>query len=243
MDPTRRNALVAGVLYLLLVLIAPIRLVYIPGELFVGGDIAATVANISAHAGLFRIGILGDLFCATLEVFLALALFRLFKDVDRGAAILMVVLGLMPVPLYFVNVFNDFAVAHLLLGETPPAGFDAAQVTGLVALAMKLHEGGIQMLQIFWGLWLLPLALLALRSGVIPRLVGYWLAINGVAYLALTVTGLAAPSLMRTVSLAAVPAQLGEVVFTACLLWVGMRGRAAGSADGDADAQVSPAVA
>lgn len=227
MDTTKRDATTAGLLYLLLVVVAPLRLVYIPSQLFVGDDMAATAANIASHAGLFRLGILSDLFCATLEVFLTLALFRLFKDVDRRAAVLMAVLGLMPVPLYFVNVFNDVAVAHLLLGPAPVAGFDAAQVTSLVGLAFRLHDAGINMLQIFWGAWLFPLAALAWKSRLIPRFVAAWLAVNGVAYLALSATGLAAPSWNGTVSLLALPAQLGEVAFVACLLWRGIRSRRA----------------
>jgi uncharacterized MnhB-related membrane protein len=186
---------------------------------------AATAVNIAANPGLFQLGILSDVFCATLEVFLTLALFRLFKDVDRRSAILMAVLGLMPVPLYFVNVLNDVALAHLLLGAAPPAGFDATQVSSLVGLAARLHEAGIHMLQIFWGAWLFPLAALALKSRWMPRVVGLWLVANGVAYLALSLSGLAAPSLRATVAMLAVPAQLGEVTFTACLLWLGLRGK------------------
>lgn len=70
METIKSNARTAGVLYLLLVLVAPLRLVYIPNTLFVGGDIAATVANISASPLLFQAGMLADLFCGTLEVFL-----------------------------------------------------------------------------------------------------------------------------------------------------------------------------
>lgn len=223
MDTTKRQALIAGVLYFLLVVVAPIRLVYIQNELFASHDAAATVASIVAHAGLFRLGILADLFCATLEVFLTLALYQLFRDVDKRAAVLMAVLGLMPVPLYFVNVFNDLAIAHALLGPAPLAGFDAARIEAVVALASRMHESGIHMLQIFWGAWLFPLASLAYRSRLVPRPVGVWLAINGLAYLALSVTGLAMPAMNAAVAMVAVPAQLGEVAFTACLLWLAVR--------------------
>lgn len=219
---TKRNALIAGTLYLLLVLVAPVRLVYIQNELF-AGDAAASVANIVANPGLFRLGMLTDLFCATLEVFLTLALYQLFRPFDRRSAVLMAVLGLMPVPLYFVNVFNDAAIAHLVLGAAPDTGFDAGQVASLVGLASALHDFGIHVLQIFWGGWLFPLAVLAYKSRLTPRFVAIWLAINGLAYLALSLAGLAAPSVSGTVAILAVPAQLGEVAFTACLLWAGLR--------------------
>ncbi|MDQ3205868.1 MAG: DUF4386 domain-containing protein [Pseudomonadota bacterium] len=225
MDTLKSNARTAAALYLLLVLVAPLRLVYIPNTLFVGGDVAATAANIAAHPGLFQLGILGDLFCGTLEVFLALALFRLFKDVHRGLAVLMAVLGLMPVPLYFVNVLNDVAVSHLVSGASPLAGFTQEQLISLAGLALRLHDAGINALQIFWGAWLFPLAMLVIRSQFMPRFVGVWLLVNGVGYLALSFAGFAAPQLNATVSLLVLPAQLGEVVFTVCLLIIGVRGR------------------
>lgn len=223
MDKIKRHALIAGTLYLLLVLVAPVRLVYVQNELFASGDAAAVVSKVLANPGLLRLGILTDLFCATLEVFLTLALYQLFRPVDRRRAVLMAVLGLMPVPLYFLNVFNDAAVVHLVLDATPNADRDAAQIASLVGLATDLHDFGIHVLQIFWGAWLFPLAALAYGSRLMPRFVALWLAVNGLAYLALSLTGLAAPSLGDTVSILAVPAQLGEVVFTGCLLWASLR--------------------
>lgn len=223
MDPFNRKAALAGSLYLLLVLVAPIRLVYVQNEVFVHDDVVATIANVAAHPGLFRLGILTDLFCATLEVFLTLALYQLFHAVDRRAAILMAVLGLMPVPLYFFNVFNDVAIAHLVLAPGAADGADGAAVRLLVGLAGELHDMGVHVLQIFWSAWLFPLAWLAYRSRRVPRGVAIWLAVNGVAYLALSLSGLVAPSTLALVSMLALPAQLGEVVFTGCLLWRGLR--------------------
>src|SRR6185437_9064248 len=61
MTTLSRNARVAGLLYLTLV-IAPLRLIYIPSKLIVSGNAAATAGNIAAHQTLFRLGILTDLF-------------------------------------------------------------------------------------------------------------------------------------------------------------------------------------
>src|SRR5438874_469458 len=85
MTPLNRNARIAGLLYLTL-LSAPLRLIYIPTKLFVSGNASATSNNIAAHQMLFRLGILSDLFTATMAIFLTLALYRLFKAVDQGLA-------------------------------------------------------------------------------------------------------------------------------------------------------------
>ena len=61
------------------------------------GNATATASNIAAHELLFRVGIVSDLLCGTILIFLALALYRLLKGVDRNLAVLMVILGgLMP---------------------------------------------------------------------------------------------------------------------------------------------------
>jgi hypothetical protein len=109
MTSLSRNARVAGLLYLTL-MTAPLRLIYIQDKLIVSGNAAATANNIAAHQTLFRLGILSDLFTATMSIFLTLALYRLFKAVDQGLAVVMVILGaLMATPIYFLNTINDAA--------------------------------------------------------------------------------------------------------------------------------------
>jgi Domain of unknown function (DUF4386) len=74
MTSLSRNARIAGLLYLTL-LTAPLRLIYIPSKLFVSGNATATANNIAAHEMLFRLlGIVSDLFTATMAIFLTLAL-------------------------------------------------------------------------------------------------------------------------------------------------------------------------
>src|SRR3979409_37938 len=92
MSSTNNPGRVAGFLSLLL-LAAPVRLIYIPSKLFVHGNASATANNIAAHETLFRLGIVGDLFCGTIVIFVALALYRLFKGVDQDLAVLVVILG------------------------------------------------------------------------------------------------------------------------------------------------------
>jgi hypothetical protein len=127
MNSLNRNARVAGLLYLTL-LTAPLRLLYIPGKLFVTANASATSNNIAAHETLFRLGILSDLFTATMAIFLTLALYRLFKEVDQGLARLMVILGaLMVTPIYFLNTINDAAALLLARGPNVLSAIDKPQ--------------------------------------------------------------------------------------------------------------------
>jgi hypothetical protein len=222
MSSTRNPGRVAGFLYLLLVVAAPLRLIYVPSKLFVHGNATATASNIVAHELLFRLGIVTDLFCGTILIFLTLALYRLFERVDRNLAVVMVILGgLMPATIDFLNVLNDAAALVLVRGADFLSVFDKPQRDALAMLFLRLHGQEIVAAEILWGLWLFPLAILVYRSRFLPRFLGVWLIINGFAYLILSFTGLLLPQYENMVSNIAFPAQLGEVAF---MLWLVIKG-------------------
>ncbi len=217
MDSTKKNARVAGFLYLLL-LGAPLRLVYIPSTLFVSGNATATANNIAAHELLFRLGIVCDLLTGTFSILLLLALYRLLKGVDQGLAVLMMILGtVMSTPIYFLNTLNDVAALLFARGGDFLSVFDKPQRDALAMLFLRLHYHGVLANEIFWGLWLFPFGLLVYRSRFLPRILGVWLIINGFAYLATSFTGLLLPQYERMVSKIAFPAMFGEL---AIILWL-----------------------
>jgi len=221
MSSTNNPGRVAGFLYLFL-LAAPLRLIYIPSKLFVHGNATATANNIAAHETLFRFGIVGDLFTGTMVIFVALALYRLFKGVDQNQAVLMVILGgVLPSAIYFFNALNDAAALTLARGGDFLSVFEKPQRDALAMLFLRLHHQEVVAAEIFWGLWLFPLGVLAYRSRFLPRFLGVWLVINGFAYLAMSFTGLLLPQYEDMVSNIAFPAQLGELAF---MLWLVIKG-------------------
>ncbi|MET3650839.1 DUF4386 domain-containing protein [Dyella japonica] len=230
MTTLKRDARIAGLIYLALTLVAPFRLIYIPGALFVHGDAAATAHNIATHELMFRLGIFGDLVTGVVSLFLTFTLYHFFKDVDKKLAALMFVLGFMDTPLYFFNTLNDVAALLLVNGADFLGAFDQAQREGLMALFLRMHGQAISCAEMFWGLWLIPLALLIIKSRFVPRLLGYWLILNGLAYLALCVSGVVFPAYEDTVSQIAFPLQLGEVAFVLWMVIMGAKPRADGFA-------------
>jgi len=222
MSSTHNPGRVAGFLYLLLVVFAPLRLIYIPSTLFVRGNATATANNIAAHELLFRLGIATDLFCGTILIFLVLALYRLLKGVDQNLAVLMVILGgVLPAAVDFFNVLNDAAALMLVRGADFLSVFDKPQRDALAMLFLRLHHQEIVAAEILWGLWLFPLAILVYRSRFLPRFLGIWLIINGFAYLTISFTGLLLPQYEDMVSNIAFPALLGEMAF---MLWLVIKG-------------------
>ena len=222
MSSTHNPGRVAGLWYLLLTVIGPLRLIYIPSKLFVTGNATATVNNIAAHEWLFRFGIVGDLVCAVILIFLVLAFYRLFKDVDQYLAVLVVILGgVMPAVIYFVNVVSDSGALMVVRGADFLSAFDKPQRDALVVLLLRLHGHQNTAAEILWGLWLFPLAILVYRSPFLPRFLGVWLVINGFAYVIMSFTGLLLPQYQDKVFIISQPALLGEL---ALMLWLVIKG-------------------
>jgi Domain of unknown function (DUF4386) len=237
MTTARSPARVAGILYLLLVVAAPLRLMYIPSTLFVRGNATATASKIAAHESLFRLGIVSDLFCGTILIFLVLALYRLLKGVDQSLAVLMVILGgVMPAAIDFFNVLNDAAALMLVRGADFLSVFEKPQRDALAMLFLRLHHQEIVAAEILWGLWLFPLAILVYRSRFLPRFLGVWLILNGFAYLTMSFTGLLLPQYEDMVSNIAFPALLGEMAF---MVWLVIKGAKPQSLDAAASASAA----
>jgi hypothetical protein len=219
-------------LYLAVVLLGPIRLLYIPNALFVTGNAAATAHNIASHEQLFRIGIFADLLTATVEIFVMLALYRLLNGAGRTLALVMVILGMADVPNYFINTLNDFGALAFARGTGFAAAFAPPQRDAMVMQYLYLHHYGVVVNEVFWGLWLLPFGVLVYRSGFLPRVLGAWLVLNGGAYLAQNAAGVLLPQYADLVANIALPLQFGEVAIVLWLIVMGAKERSAIAAPG-----------
>ena len=107
-----------------------------------------------------------------------LVLYQLLKAVHRRMALLMVMCFLAGVPIAMLNELNHFAVLLLLHGADYLGAFSADQLHALVPLLLNVHEYGINIATIFWGLWLFPMGYLVFKSRFLPNSrypADYWL--------------------------------------------------------------------
>jgi len=222
MRATRNLGRVVGLWYLSLVLFGPLTLLYIPNKLFLHGDAAATATNIAAHQLLFRVGMVADLFGSIVLIFLVFAFYRLFKDVDQQLAVWLVITGgVMPAVLQLVNFVNDAGALMVAQGPGFLSVFDKPQRDALVLLFVQLREHQITAAEILWGVWLFPMGALTYKSGFLPRFIGVWLIINGIAYVVLCVSRVMLPEYSDKLFIYLQPALFGELVI---MLWLVIKG-------------------
>src|SRR6266851_1015932 len=175
MSSTKNPGRFAGLVYILMSIPGFFAMVYVPSKLIVHGNAAATASNIVAHETLFRLGIAAELIGMAGFIFVADALYDLLKGVNRRHASLMVTLIVVSVPIVFVNELNSIAALVLVRGGDFLSAFESPQRYAAAMFFLNLHGRGFVVAEIFWGLWLFPLALLVYRSRFLPRFLGVWL--------------------------------------------------------------------
>ncbi len=218
MNSIQKTVRLAGFLYLALAVLSAFGLVYVPSLLIVAGDAATTAHNIVASESLFRLGFMSNLIAFTVNVFVALLLYKLLKPVNKNMAALMVVLILVGLGIGMLNELNQF-VALLLLGSGDYlAVFTGAQLQALAALFLDIYQQGFSIAHIFWGLWLFPLGYLVFKSGFLPKVIGLLLLVAGVGYLVDFTLFFLFPAIPLTVSEFTF---VGEVLL---LLWLLIKG-------------------
>ncbi len=178
-----KTARVAGYLYLMLFPLGIFGIIYIPSSLIVLGDAATTASNIMANELLYRLSIVTALTLQIVYIFLALALYKLLNPVDKNNAVLMVILVLVAAPIAMLNELNHVAVLLVLSGSDFLTTFSLDQVQASVPLFLNLHEHGVFIAQIFWGLWLFPMGYLIFKSNFLPLALGILMIIGGFGYL------------------------------------------------------------
>jgi hypothetical protein len=219
-----RDARVAGLLYLIAIVVGVFDLMYLPDKIVKLGDAAATAHNILANPFVLRLAIVADLVAGVIWLFVMLALYKLLRDVDEIQAGLMLILGgFMQVPLYFVGVVFYVGALLVVTDHVLSASFVGAQQDATAYLFLRLHHYQIQASLVFAGLWLFPFGILVCKSGFLPRTIGVWLVLNGFAWLGICFTGFLAPQYSNTVSNVTFPLTLGEFAITFWLLIMGAR--------------------
>ena len=221
MHSTVKAARIAGAIYLSMVVTGPFSLMYVPNKLIVSGNATATAGNILAHETMFLLAILAGLTGSVIFICLAIALCRLFREVDQTQALLLVGLVLVSATVGFFDELNNLAALTLFRGGEFLSVFSKDQLDALGMLFIRLHHEGIVINELFWGLWLLPFGVLVYKSRFLPRILGVWLIVNCFAYVMISLTGLLWPQNYSKVFNLSQPVLFGEI---AIMLWLLIRG-------------------
>ena len=215
-----RTGRVTALWYLGLAITGAIGFLLIRGSIYVDGDPGATATNLTENEGLARLGIGLDLGIVITQTVAALWFYRLFRHVDSFAAASLTALGLVnAVAIMIATAFSATALA-VAIGATPAPGGDLAASAQLL---YDLNDTTWSVGSVFFGLWLIPMGYLVLKSGTMPRLLGWVLVTGGFCYVLGAYVGFLFPDSGGVEDALAFPATVGELWIIGFLLIRGMR--------------------
>jgi len=213
----KRLARTAGLYYLLLGVFGGFAQGYLWPSILVAGDAAATAANLRDNADLIRFGVVAELLGQTFFVLLALTLYALLKHVHAGAARLMVVLVILAAGITCFNVVFELEGLQIATGVVDTSAVEADASNALALVMLELQHYGIFVAQLFFALWLTPLAYLTYKSGQFPRLLSLVLVLATVSYVIDLLVAILSPAVSANIHgyFGIVPAiaEIGMVLF------------------------------
>lgn len=176
------TARIAAILTLLIVVLAPFSMLYIPTTLIIPGDAATTASNIMASEGLFRAGMVSDSIVFLIEIVLTVLLYVLVKPVNKTLSLAAAFSRLAMTVIQGVNLLNYFIVLLLLSGAGYLTVFAPDQLEAFALLFLNAHESVVLIWGLFFGLHLLVFGYLVYKSGYLPKFLGVLLIIVSLCY-------------------------------------------------------------
>jgi hypothetical protein len=208
-----RIARTTGLFYLGLAITGGLGFLLIRPRLYAPGDSATTLANVLGNESLARAGVAVELLVVITQALAAWWFYRLFRKAEPAGAFGVAAFGL-------ANAIMILGSAALLGTAVEMAAAGQADTVQLLFLMSDnlWGAGGI-----FFGLWLIPMGTCVLRSGLLPRPLGWVLLAGGAGYVLGTFLRYLAPGMTTAADLVVIPATIGEFWVIAYLLIKGVR--------------------
>lgn len=191
----RRYARLAGVAMLLSAVFGFLGEMYLPGRIIVGGDAAATAANIRGNPTLLRLAFASYLVEGICDVALLVFFYILLKPVNRHLALLSAFFGIVSMVTFAIAQSSFFAASLILRDTGGMAAFTVAQREALALLATRIATMIAWLFAGMYGIASMIRGYLIARSGYLPRALGILLVIGGAGFFLKSATYILAPAL------------------------------------------------
>ena len=182
MNSIQTTARTTGILILIMAVIAPFGMLYVPSTLIVPGDAATTAKHMMASEGLFRAGIASDSIVFLIEIALCALLYFLLEPVSKTLALVAAFARLAMTVIQGINLLNLFFALLLLSGTGYLTVFAPDQLHALMLLFLNVHQSVVHIWGLAFGLHLFVLGYLVYKSGYLPKFVGVVLIVAAVCY-------------------------------------------------------------
>jgi hypothetical protein len=217
-------ARVGGVLYLIIIALGMIEEAFIRGRITVGGDAAATFANLRKMEMLWRTGIAIEMLVIIITIALSVVLYVLTRPVHKELALLALLFSTIATAVEGAYSIQLVEALFPLGRNSYLTAFTPGQLQAMTALAMKAHVFGFGIALLLFGPFFFVTGYLIFTSGYFPKPLGLLYQLAGLAYMFNGFALVLAPQFAgRAFMIMAGPAFIGETSFAVWLLVKGVR--------------------
>lgn len=213
----KKSGIIAGVSLIIMAITAGFSYGYVH-SLLIGESAEMTMQNLIDNKGLFIMGILGWIIIFITDLIVALALYRVFKSTSKVPSQITAGIRI----LYTLGL--GFAIFHLI-AIIPNIGVEGSDLE-IMSRFNKFQNIWSSALVIF-GLHLLGLGYLSIKSKFIPAILGILLYIAGLSYTFIPVlkqiTSLDQGLIARAETILSIPMALGEILLAILLIYLGFK--------------------
>jgi hypothetical protein len=149
----------------------------------VTADAGATGTNILSHVSMYRGGLAFDLVSNLIYLALTALLFGLFRAVNRGLALIAALFSLVGCTVQIVGGLLRVAPLVILSNPQSAIAFGAQQSHSVALLSLVLYNTVFQISFVLFGCFEIATGFLIIQSTFLPRWLGWWWIVAGVAAL------------------------------------------------------------
>ncbi|MCB2221645.1 MAG: DUF4386 domain-containing protein [Bacteroidetes bacterium] len=222
MTASKKLLKIAGISYLIIFFTAIFANFVAIENIVVSGDAKATFANLINNELVFRLAILSFIITIIFDVVIAWALWVLLKPVNKNFSLFAAWFRLVHAIVFAVGLFHLVSIIRISFGDANFYNLSGEQMASQVLLFFTQFNDTWLIGLIFFGVHLIALGYLLLRSKLAPKFIGILLYIAGIGYMIDSAAGLLYPNYadmeMVSMIIIIIPGVVGELSFTVWLL-------------------------
>ena len=222
--PERRAAIIAGIAYAVLTVLALFAMSVLNG-VTEPDDPAATVDNIATSKTLFGASLAAFTIVLIADGVVAWALYVFFQRTSRELSLFAAFFRIAYVATAAAALMNLLVVLKLVDGAGYSTTLDTGGRAAQVMLSLDAYNEGFFLALVFFGVHLLLLGYVMVRSDYAPSVLGMLVVLAGIAYVVIDLVRVAQPDyrdhedlLLPLLAVLAVPGEIGLIGW---LLWKG----------------------
>ncbi len=214
----KKQGIIAGTALVIMAIAAGFSFGYAHANLVTDSP-GITLQNLTADKSLFFAELFGWSIIFITDLVVAAALYLFFRTVSKQISLITAIIRIVYTLILGLAIVQLFKIIPLLSGGAP----DASEIAFYLQLFEKLWSVGL----IVFGLHLIGLAYLSVKSQTVPKFLGYLLYFGGISYMFLhgsrQLNLFDVQALKSIESVLALPMALAEILLAFWLIYNGFR--------------------